>query len=57
MLSIPLIDIGGESGIGYLTSLLYMSDELHPNAAGNLRHGTFDAEELRRLSRRGFFGA
>ncbi|MER9597759.1 hypothetical protein [Mesorhizobium sp. M0244] len=57
MLSIPLIDIGGESGIGYLTSLLYMSDELHPNAAGNLRHGTFGAEELRRLSRRGFFGA
>lgn len=57
MLSIPLIDVGGESGIGYLTSLVYMSDELHPTAAGSLRHGTFDAEELRRLSRRGFFGA
>ncbi|WP_189644378.1 SGNH/GDSL hydrolase family protein [Mesorhizobium sp. M9A.F.Ca.ET.002.03.1.2] len=53
----PRIDVGGESGIGYFTSALYMSDELHINAAGGLRHGTFDVEEFRRLSRRGFFGA
>ncbi|RWF69589.1 MAG: SGNH/GDSL hydrolase family protein [Mesorhizobium sp.] len=55
LLSVPLIDIGGESGIGYLTSTLYMSDELHPNAAGSLRHATFCAGELRRFSKRGLF--
>lgn len=57
LLSIPFIDIGGESGIGYLTSPLYMADELHPNVAGKLRHATFDAECLRQMARRGFFGA
>jgi hypothetical protein len=53
----PCIDVGGGSGIGYFTSALYMSDELHINAVGGLRHGTFDAEEFRRLARRGCFGA
>lgn len=45
------------SGMGYLTSTLYMSDELHPNAAGSLRHATYDAECLRQTVRRGLFDA
>ncbi|WP_287235843.1 hypothetical protein [Mesorhizobium sp.] len=45
------------SGMGYLTSTLYMSGELHPNAAGSLRHATYDAECLRQMVRRGPFDA
>lgn len=55
-LGIPFIDIS-QSGMGYLTSTLYMSDELHPNAAGSLRHATYDAECLRQMVRRGLFDA
>ncbi|AZO67387.1 SGNH/GDSL hydrolase family protein [Mesorhizobium sp. M6A.T.Cr.TU.016.01.1.1] len=55
-LGIPFIDIS-QSGMGYLTSTLYMADELHPNAAGSLRHATYDAECLRQMARRGLFGA
>ncbi|RWQ41773.1 MAG: SGNH/GDSL hydrolase family protein [Mesorhizobium sp.] len=55
-LGIALIDIS-QSGMGYLTSTLYMGDELHPNAAGSLRHATYDAECLRQMARRGLFGA
>ncbi|RWO83926.1 MAG: SGNH/GDSL hydrolase family protein [Mesorhizobium sp.] len=54
MLAIPFIDIS-QSGIGYLTSTLYMFDELHPNPAGSLRHATYDAECLREMVRRGLF--
>ncbi|TJW49385.1 MAG: SGNH/GDSL hydrolase family protein, partial [Mesorhizobium sp.] len=54
MLAIPFIDIS-QSGIGYLTSTLYMADELHPNAAGNLRHATYDTEALRQFVRHGLF--
>jgi hypothetical protein len=53
----PCIDVGGKSGIGYFTADVYTSDQLHLNAVGGLRHGTFDAEEFRRLSRSGCFGA
>jgi lysophospholipase L1-like esterase len=53
----PFIDVGGKSGIGYFTADAYTSDQLHLNAVGGLRHGTFDAEEFRRLSRSGCFGA
>ncbi|WP_287052766.1 hypothetical protein [Mesorhizobium sp.] len=45
------------SGMGYLTSTLYMSDELHPHAAGSLRHATYDAECPRQMVRRGLFDA
>ncbi|RWO87085.1 MAG: SGNH/GDSL hydrolase family protein [Mesorhizobium sp.] len=55
-LGIPFIDIS-QSGMGYLTSTLYMSDELHPHAAGSLRHATYDAECPRQMVRRGLFDA
>ncbi|TIL85156.1 MAG: hypothetical protein E5Y65_30960 [Mesorhizobium sp.] len=32
-------------------------DELHPNAAGSLRHATYNAECLRQMVRRGLFDA
>lgn len=54
-LGVPFVDIS-QSGMGYLTSTLYMVDELHPNAAGSLRHATYDAECLRQMARRGLFG-
>lgn len=53
----PCIDVGEESGIGYFTSALYMSDELHLNAVGGDRYASFVAERLRSLARDGFFGA
>lgn len=55
-LGIPFIDIS-QSGMGYITSTLYMSDELHPNAAGSLRHATYAAECLRQMARRDLLGA
>ncbi|WP_292400173.1 SGNH/GDSL hydrolase family protein, partial [Mesorhizobium sp.] len=55
-LGIPFIDIS-QSGMGYLTSTLYMADELHPNSAGSLCHATYAAECLRQMARRGLFGA
>ncbi|MER9579387.1 hypothetical protein NKJ48_26930 [Mesorhizobium sp. M0114] len=56
MMGIGFIDVGGGSGIGYLTSTLYMSDELHLNSVGGERYASFVADKLRALSRVGFFG-
>ncbi|MER8437041.1 SGNH/GDSL hydrolase family protein [Mesorhizobium sp. M1312] len=53
-LGVRYIDIS-QSGIGYMTSTLYMSDELHPNAAGFLRYATYVAGSLRDMVRRGLF--
>ncbi|MER9900097.1 SGNH/GDSL hydrolase family protein [Mesorhizobium sp. M0130] len=53
-LGVRYIDIS-QSGIGYMTSTLYMSDELHPNAAGSLRYATYGAGSLRDMVRRGLF--
>ncbi|WP_292672681.1 SGNH/GDSL hydrolase family protein [Mesorhizobium sp.] len=53
-LGVSYIDIS-QSGIGYMTSTLYMADELHPNAAGSLRYATYVAGSLRDMVRRGLF--
>ncbi|MES0068804.1 SGNH/GDSL hydrolase family protein [Mesorhizobium sp. M0074] len=52
----PCIDIAGKSGIGYFTGLLYMSDNLHINATGGTRYANCALDDLRKLSRAGFFG-
>ncbi|MGX9574088.1 SGNH/GDSL hydrolase family protein [Mesorhizobium sp. f-mel] len=52
----PCIDIAGRSGIGYFTSATYMSDELHINATGGTRYANCALDDLRELSRAGFFG-
>ncbi|MER8827240.1 SGNH/GDSL hydrolase family protein [Mesorhizobium sp. M0938] len=53
-LGVKYVDIS-QSGMGYMTSTLYMSDELHPNAAGSLRYATYVAGSLRDMVRRGMF--
>ncbi|MER8990043.1 hypothetical protein [Mesorhizobium sp. M0678] len=53
-LGVRYVDIS-QSGIGYMTSTLYMGDELHPNAAGSLRYATYVAGSLRDMVRRGLF--
>ncbi|TIP07791.1 SGNH/GDSL hydrolase family protein [Mesorhizobium sp.] len=52
----PCIDIAGKSGIGYFTGALYMSDNLHINATGGARYSNCALDDLRMLSRAGFFG-
>ncbi|MES0034684.1 SGNH/GDSL hydrolase family protein [Mesorhizobium sp. M0046] len=53
-LGVKYVDIS-QSGLGYMTSTLYMGDELHPNAAGSLRYATYVAGSLRDMVRRGMF--
>ncbi|RWO57317.1 SGNH/GDSL hydrolase family protein [Mesorhizobium sp.] len=53
-LGVPYIDTS-MSGMGYHTSTLYMSDELHPNAAGSLRLATHHAGALRKMVLNGLF--
>ena len=52
-LGLPCINIGEESGLGYLTLGPYSDDGLHINAAGGQKYGTYMSQRLRELAEEG----
>ena len=53
-LGLPCINVGQESGIGYLTGTANLSDGLHPNATGGALIADYMFDELKRLVRTGY---
>jgi hypothetical protein len=52
LLSVPVIDVGQESGIGLLTSGVFTSDGLHINSVGGAKYATFANDNIQQIFRR-----
>lgn len=55
-LGVWVSDVGSKSGIGYLTSSIYMSDDLHLNTVGGARYSDYEIEDWLTMARSGLTG-